>query len=69
MKKGQWSEEEIKTLRTMAAAGKSKTLIALRLRRTAHAVSDQARALGIKFAANGKRRGRGIISVGQFQSR
>jgi hypothetical protein len=55
MRKDEWSEGDIETLRTMAATGKSKTLIALRLKRTRGAVASFARERGIKFIQAEKR--------------
>jgi hypothetical protein len=51
MKRGLWSPEDIETLRAMAAAGVSRTLIALRLRRSLHGVKSVAREHGIQLAS------------------
>jgi hypothetical protein len=49
MKRGPWSPEDLETLQAMAAAGISKTLIALRLKRTLQGVKSIARERGIRL--------------------
>lgn len=44
-----WTPEEDAALRELAAQGKTRLQIALRLRRTKDAVKDRATLLGIKF--------------------
>jgi hypothetical protein len=45
-----WTLADETVLREMAAQGKSRLQIALRLRRTSDAVKDRANVLGIKFS-------------------
>ena len=42
-----WSADDDDTLRKMLAAGKSRVLISLRLKRSVSAVSDRASILGL----------------------
>jgi hypothetical protein len=51
-----WTPEEEASLRDMASHGKSRILIALKLRRSASAVKKRATSLGLKIPSDRERR-------------
>ena len=48
-RRGAWTPEDIATLREMAAAGKSKVTMAVRLGRSIQGIEREATALGIEL--------------------